>query len=219
MKKFNDRGPCFRQVHYMADISDKIEEITELVDGGDYFVISKPRQYGKTTTLCVLAQTLKDRYDCLDISFETSLEEDFDSSANFFAYIKRKFVDNLKELAETEAAKCLEGTELLKLLDLSDAISAFINRCSKPVVLMVDEVDAGTDHKIFIKFLSLLRDKFINRGKKGEITFQSVILAGLRDVTKLKPEIKKESAIPPDDEHVSPWNIATQFKVDMSLGY
>ncbi|MDR1764973.1 MAG: AAA family ATPase, partial [Lachnospiraceae bacterium] len=39
------------------------------------------------------------------------------------------------------------------------------------------------------------------------------------DVTKLKPEIKKESAIPPDDEHVSPWNIATQFKVDMSLGY
>ncbi|MDR1765913.1 MAG: hypothetical protein LBR77_07485 [Lachnospiraceae bacterium] len=67
MREFNDNGPCFKQWHFMADISEQVGEITELVDRGKYFVISKPRRYGKTTTLHVLAQTMKDRYVCLDV--------------------------------------------------------------------------------------------------------------------------------------------------------
>ncbi|MEO0041369.1 MAG: hypothetical protein RL329_817, partial [Bacteroidota bacterium] len=35
----------------MADVSAKMAETLQLVEDGEYFIINRPRQYGKTTTL------------------------------------------------------------------------------------------------------------------------------------------------------------------------
>lgn len=53
-KRFNTTGVCVPEKHYMVDISDKIAEIMKMVERGDYFVINRPRQYGKTTSIYML---------------------------------------------------------------------------------------------------------------------------------------------------------------------
>ena len=55
-KEFNDIGSCVPSRHYMVDISDKINQIISLIEKGKYFTITKPRQYGKTTTQYLLAK-------------------------------------------------------------------------------------------------------------------------------------------------------------------
>jgi len=38
---------------------------------------------------------------------------------------------------------------------------------SKPVILMIDEVDKSTDNQLFLSFLGMLRNKYLDRKKKG----------------------------------------------------
>ena len=58
-KKFNITGLCFADEHFMADVSQKLEQTRKMVEEGEYFIINRPRQYGKTTTLYTLAETLE----------------------------------------------------------------------------------------------------------------------------------------------------------------
>ena len=55
MKRFNTTGLCNPEEDYMVDISEKLEKIKLLVENEKYFVINRPRQYGKTTTLFCLS--------------------------------------------------------------------------------------------------------------------------------------------------------------------
>ena len=50
-KRFNTTGICIEDKHYMVNIENKLNEIENMVNRGDYFIINRPRQYGKTTTL------------------------------------------------------------------------------------------------------------------------------------------------------------------------
>lgn len=82
---------------------------------------------------------------------------------------------------------------------------------TKPIVILIDEVDQAGNNDGFIKFLGGLRSMYLDRDSHP--TFQSVILAGVYDIKNLKLKIRT------DDEHQynSPWNIAVPFNVDMSL--
>lgn len=81
----------------------------------------------------------------------------------------------------------------------------------KPIVLMIDEVDSASNNQVFLDFLGQLRAQYINRFQQP--AFKSVILAGVYDVKNLRHKIR------PDEEHKynSPWNIAADFKIDMSF--
>jgi hypothetical protein len=63
MKKFNVTGSCNPQKHYMVDISNKFNQVMNLIEQGEYFAINRPRQYGKTTMLNMLAQSLWNKPD------------------------------------------------------------------------------------------------------------------------------------------------------------
>ena len=57
MKKyFNVTGNCNPQRHYMVDVSRKFEQVMDLIEQGEYFAINRPRQYGKTTMLSLVAR-------------------------------------------------------------------------------------------------------------------------------------------------------------------
>lgn len=58
-KEFNITGTCFPELHYMADISQKFSQTMKMVQQGKYFVINRPRQYGKTTMLEAVARALR----------------------------------------------------------------------------------------------------------------------------------------------------------------
>lgn len=69
-KYFNVTGTCYPKRHYMVDLTERLEKIKKLVDRGEYFVISRARQYGKTTTLKALEQYLRSEYIVLSLSFQ-----------------------------------------------------------------------------------------------------------------------------------------------------
>ena len=53
-KRFNVTGTCIPNRHYMVDTFNKIDKIMELIENEEYFIINRPRQYGKTTTFFLL---------------------------------------------------------------------------------------------------------------------------------------------------------------------
>ena len=63
-------------------------------------------------------------------------------------------------------------------------------RAERKVILMIDEVDKAADYEVFLSFLGMLRERYLNRRIGGDATFSSVILAGVHDVKNLKMKIR-----------------------------
>ncbi|MEY4936215.1 MAG: hypothetical protein RIS64_2574 [Bacteroidota bacterium] len=213
-KKFNVTGNCFPNQHYIADVSQKMTAIFKLIQEGEYFIINRPRQYGKTTTLFAIAHSLrqKEAYLPFNISFEGIGNSPFESEVSF----TKTFTRLLARYARHSAPTLVEwlkkkSLEVQTFDDLGDCITDLTELTSQKIVLLIDEVDQSSNNDIFIKFLGLLRNKYLSRG--DETTFYSVILAGVHDVKSLKMKIRADS----DQKYNSPWNIAADFKVDMNL--
>lgn len=104
-----------------------------------------------------------------------------------------------------------QNSSSFELFELFDCLSELCQHSSKPVVLMIDEVDSASNNQVFLDFLAQLRACYIAR--RTFPTFQSVILASVYDVRNIRRKLR------PDEEHKqnSPWNIAADFLVDMSF--
>lgn len=61
----------------MVDISQKLDQIIDLIEHEKYFTINRARQYRKTTTLAALYSHLKEKYLVLRLSFEGMGDETF----------------------------------------------------------------------------------------------------------------------------------------------
>ena len=215
-KRFNVTGTCIPNKHYMVDTLNKIDEIMKLIDNEEYFIINRPRQYGKTTTFFLLNNKLKETEDYLPIkiSFEgigdLIFENEQSFSKAFLEIVERNLSFNYKELAAFLEER---ESKVDNLNDLSKIITEFIIKAKKKVVLMIDEVDKSSNNQLFLSFLGMLRNKYLLRNEEQDYTFHSVILAGVHDVKSLKVKIR------PNEEHKynSPWNIASDFDVDMSF--
>ncbi|MDY4077277.1 MAG: AAA family ATPase [Clostridium sp.] len=214
MKEFNTTGLCNPKKHYMVDISNKLDDIKKLVEKEKYFIINRPRQYGKTTILLALENNLKDEYLVISISFEGTDINSFSTPQNFCDLFVELVSESLDYIDEKLCALFLSfSKDINSLTNLSRAISRFIKEINKEVILIIDEVDKSSDNQMFLDFLGMLRNKYLEREKGRGVTFKSVILAGVYDVKNLKLKIR------PDEErkYNSPWNIAVPFNIDMSL--
>lgn len=213
-KRFNVTGLCVPEMHYMVDITVKIKKIEEMVELGYYFTINRPRQYGKTTTLNVLAQKLRNKYIVIKTSFEGVSDIMFESEEQFCSQIFNVFADSVK-FTDPDLAERL--SEYQKNIDsyntLSRVITDFIRGEKRSAVLLIDEVDKNSNSRTFLKFLGLLRNKYLARNAGEDITFQSVILSGVHDIKNLKLAMRDES----DSRFNSPWNIAEDFILNMSF--
>ncbi|MDP4179312.1 MAG: AAA family ATPase [Bacillota bacterium] len=215
-KRFNITGTCIPAKHYMVNISSKIESITKLIENEEYFIINRPRQYGKTTTLFILYTRLKNdnNYLPIKISFEGIGDEIFEKEELFSQGFLDLISTNLSFISE-ELSDFIDKQkdEIKSLKDLSKFITKFIIKANKKVVLMIDEVDKSSNNQLFLSFLDMLRNKYLLRNEGSDYTFHSVVLVGIYDVKSLKLKIR------PDEEHKynSPWNIAADFNIDMSF--
>jgi AAA-like domain/PD-(D/E)XK nuclease superfamily len=212
-KKFNITGLCFPKDHYMADTSKKLEKTYQMVVSGDYFVINRPRQYGKTTMLYNLTQLMQ-QYDyiALNMSFEGIGDTPFSNETAF----SQRFIALMAKCAAFTAPKLVDFLEdkakiATTLNDVAKTVTEFVVKSKKKVVLLIDEVDKSSNNQLFVNFLAMLRNQYLDR--EHTKTFHSVVLAGVHDVKSLKLKIR------PDTEQKlnSPWNIAAEFKVDMNL--
>ena len=217
MRKFNVAGNCVPNMHYMVDISKKIDQIFLLVEDCSYFTINRGRQYGKTTTIGMLEKHLPDEYICASISFQ-------DSSSKMFANEER-FCQGL--LSRIYRSLLLEDKEEAKLwfdeyVTDFEKLDLFISEKSrdKKIVLIIDESDKASNNNLFVEFLGVLREKYLKRNAGKDNTFHSVILAGVYDIRNLKQKMILQGKYTPsigESRMNSPWNIAVDFDIDMSF--
>ncbi len=214
MRKFNVTGLCVPGKHYMADISGKINEIVKMVDEGLYFTINRPRQYGKTTTMLMLSKALSNQYVVIKTSFEGVGDDLFGTEERFCSNIFYVFADSVEFNNHELAARMRAlGKDTRDFGSLSRAITGLIIELGRDMVLIIDEVDKSSANRIFMQFLGLLRNKCLATNSGEDKSFQSVILGGVHDIKNLKLKIREEK----DRVFNSPWNIAADFRVDMSF--
>ena len=131
---------------------------------------------------------------------------------SFLRSLKRNILS--KELQD-EIKNILHNTDYtdkyFSLKELFEQLSDICAAADKKIVLMIDEVDSASNNQVFLDFLAQLRAQYIERDIQP--TFRSVILAGVYDIKNLRRKIR------PDEVHKynSPWNIAADFKIDMSF--
>ena len=217
MRRFNTAGTCRPNEHYMVDITERVEIIRKMIAQGDYFCINRGRQYGKTTTLEAISKQLSDEYRVFQISFEGVGDSYFEDAYTANAAFLRLLRQNAQWTNEEEKIKNIldevapRGLKSVDSFDFADIVAELCTQSSKPVVILIDEVDQAGNNDGFIKFLGGLRNMFLNRTTHP--TFQSVILAGVYDIKNLKLKMRPEE----QHQYNSPWNIAVPFDVDMSL--
>ena len=222
MRVFNTTAICIPSKHYMVNISERVNEIRRFVDEGKYFTINRARQYGKTTTINALCHRLAKDYIVISLDFQDLEEGSFINGGEFSKAFARIILDanefdgliipdsiaeRLRELEKRHSSE-------VKMDDLFRVFRHWFAEEKLPMVLVIDEVDTAANNQVFLDFLAQLRSLYLKREKSPNVrTFQSVILAGVTDVKHLRGRIR------PEDEHKvnSPWNIAADFDIDMSL--
>lgn len=143
----------------------------------------------------------------------------------------------MKEAADNLENATQKDREELELVELFQYLSAICQKADKPLVLMIDEVDSAANNQVFLDFLAQLRGYYIDRDSTA--TFHCVILAGIYDICRKEGPIidgripydlrahqrttfdvknlKRKFRAEEDHKMNSPWNIAVDFKVDMSF--
>lgn len=215
-KKFYTAGVCIPEQNYMVDVSGRVDTIiAEYIDEGKYFTVNRARQYGKSTMLYLLEQRLNRRYLVVRLSFEAA-DEMFVSLYTMAAGLVRK-VGRVLKMQKAEQSLLEDWSrpvsEQFPFDDLSERITDLCSHSDKEIVLMIDEVDKSSDNQVFLSFLGLLRNKYLEQRQGNDKTFRSVILAGVYDVKNLKVKLHPGE----EPKYNSPWNIAVDFMVDLDF--
>ena len=184
VRKFNTEGPMVPERHYWIPPFSRVDldEMLELIADLKYFVLHAPRQTGKTTTLKALADRLNSSgaYICLYINVEDGqvAREDVDVAI-------RGVLSEIAFRAEISLGdRSLRGLgdEVLRRVPPTLAFKQFLATWSKvaakPVVLLIDEIDALIGDAL----LTVLRQLRSGYDLRPAHFPQSVILCGLRDV-------------------------------------
>ncbi len=215
-KDFNITGTCRPKEHYMMNDSRRFAGIMDFVERGKYFVINRPRQYGKTTMLFALLRELEknENYLPLIMNFQGISQSHYESSDAFAQFFFKELKGELQRANDGFSEEQIQTIAAIETLDdLSERITQIVKMTAKRLVLLIDEVDASSNYEPFLYLLGMLRTKFLSRDLPKHHTFHSIVLAGVHDIKSLKFKLRN----PDDAQYNSPWNIATDFKVEMEF--
>jgi hypothetical protein len=178
---FNTAGPCRPEDHYMLPPERRLTGIPLLLAEKAYFVVHAPRQSGKTTSFQALAQTLTAQatHAALLTSCETGRTAGDDVGRGVDAVLLAIDQDARQQLSEELrpaplphfAAVAPEGR-------LKEYLTDWAERCPRPVVLFLDEIDALSG-KTLLSVLHQLRSGYRTRPEHFP---HAMALIGLRDV-------------------------------------
>jgi hypothetical protein len=185
-KWFNTAGLCFPDKHYMVDPLPRLKEVAGLIEKEYYFTLHAPRQTGKTTYLHALTRKLnaEGNYIAITASCERA---GYDSITVDNA--NEKIIDSIYNAAlEQLTEEYRPGSPKdHRYLDLKDYLQEWSRTQTKPLVLLIDEIDALLND-VLIAVLRQLRDGYQSRPANFP---SSIVLVGLRDVRDYKAEIRQ----------------------------
>ena len=196
MRFFNTSGPVVAADHYCIPPLERLNlsEVRRLIRDKRYFVLHAPRQTGKTSALLALRDLLnaEGNYGCVYVNVEgaQALRGDVEQAMQVI----------LGELASW--ARSTLGDEFLNdtwsdILAqfgagaLREALTRWSAAAPKPLVLLIDEIDALIGDSL-LSVLRQLRAGYVRR--PGEFP-QSVVLCGVRDVRDYRIQSTAENAI------------------------
>ena len=184
MRFFNTEGPVRSDDHYMLPPLSRwdMDEVMMMIEQKKYFLLHAPRQTGKTSCLLALMDYLnrQGRYQAVYANIEgaqawrerideamATMVTDIASSAQIWTQDQERPQHAREVLAHTAPGSAL-GTFL----------SQWSQRSPKPLVLLLDEVDALIGDTL----LSLLRQLRAGYPQRPTAFPHTVILCGVRDL-------------------------------------
>lgn len=184
-RHFNTAGPVHASDHYYIDPLSRVdwEEIHTLIGNEKFFVLHAPRQTGKTSLLLTMMDALNQsgEYTALYINVESAQAARSDVAAGMKTILATLASDAKSRLKDARLLGWHD--ELWQLHGAQGAFKALLSRWAeenaKPIVLMIDEVDALVGDTL-ISLLRQLREGYI--GRPGVPFVHSAILCGVRDV-------------------------------------
>jgi len=204
-KSFNIAGPCVQGEHYMIDPMRGIaDELINLINQKQYFIIHAARQSGKTTLLKALTRQINAevKYNVLYCSLE-ALEMYPKQEDGIPAIVKTikaaldecDFPEGFAINANYDDTPNVLRTSLVKYCKLLD----------KPLIIFFDEVDCLTGETM-VNFLRQIRNGYVNRPESPFI--HSLALVGMRNLRDYKDQVRPGSETL---EGASPFNIVKEY--------
>ena len=197
MRFFNTSGPVVAADHYCIPPLERLNlaDVRRFIRDKRYFVLHAPRQTGKTSALLALRDLLnaEDTYRCVYVNIEggQAARED----------VEQVIRTILGELASW--ARSTLGDEFLDDIwpdilakygphgALREALTRWAESAPKPLVLLIDEIDALIGDSL----LSVLRQLRAGYVRRPEGFPQSVVLCGVRDVRDYRIQSTAENAL------------------------
>jgi len=182
---FNTAGVCEPRDHYMVPPRPRLPDVGALIDQKAYFVVHAPRQSGKTTCFHHLARelTAEGRYAALLTSCETArtVGDDVDRGVN--VVVRAIETDAGRDLPADLRPPPAESVHHVDAeMRLNGYLGAWCERCPRPVVLFLDEIDA-LPGRTLLAVLHQLRAGYRSRPDGFP---HALALIGLRDVRDYK---------------------------------
>ena len=197
MRFFNTAGPVDPEIHYLIPPLTRLDlaAVLLLIEQRKYFVLHAPRQTGKTSALLALMEELNGsgRYRCVYVNVETGQSAREDVGAAMRAILGQLASEAEYVLSDRSVASM--WAECLGTFGPHDALRETLSRFAaadaKPLVLLIDEIDALIGDTL-IAVLRQLRAGYPQRPRRYP---QSVILCGVRDVRDYRIRSTAENAV------------------------
>ena len=197
MRFFNTAGPIKAEMHYHISPLARLDcdDFLQLIRQEKYFVLHAPRQTGKTSALLALRDELNAsgefRCVCVNVEVGQTAREDVAAAMRaILSALARAARHTLDDLFVTDIWR--------SILDdagpndaLGETLACWAAADPKPLVLMIDEIDALIGDTL-LAVLRQLRAGYPERPRRFP---QSVILCGVRDVRDYRIRSSAENAI------------------------
>ena len=196
MRFFNTSGPVVVADHYCIPPLERLnlDEIRRLIRDKRYFVMHAPRQTGKTSGLLALRDLLNAEgdYRCVYVNVEggQAMREDVEQ-------VTRTILAGLASRARSIGDEYLAEvwSDILAEFGpgaaLQEALTRWAEAAPKPLVLLIDEIDALLGDAL----LAVLRQLRAGYDRRPQSFPQSVILCGVRDVRDYRIRSRSSNAI------------------------
>jgi len=193
-KQFCVAGPVNQPVYYKIDPLTRwdLDEVLHMINGMKYFLLRAPRQTGKTSCLMALANYLntEGRYYAVCTSFESgfSTGENFDPA---ITNIVQTMLSNVKNTLKDKFDDSESETLFKKngpRNGIFDIFSCLAQSLDKPLVLLVDEIDALVGNCL----LAVLKQMRAGYPSRPASFPHSVIMCGMRNIKDFRINLGNE---------------------------
>ena len=177
---FNTAGPNREEDHYTLPPMARLGMVRQLIDEKRYFIIHAPRQTGKTTAMMTLMHDLntEGKYIALYVNIESAqaFRNDVEAANEVIISNFRTHIEAFLPESFWPDEKMYQVTPLRD--GMTRFLSAWIRQLPRPLVLLIDEIDALIGDSL----LSVLRQLRSGYNLRPKGFPHSIALIGLRDV-------------------------------------